>query len=197
VRKRSGSWTSDSIRLRCHGAPRILPAEPQRSPFCADRTARSAGLGGKTGAAGEDLLARSEGRRSVAGAGAAATKVLSVGESARGFLRCVESELNPVYPDLRWYGGIRFDQTYAGREPDRRWEAFGNGLFLLPRFELVADGTDAQLVCNILTDGTDRDRRFEILDQLQELRFDIDREPEGSCERSAVRSHPRAKSGAE
>jgi menaquinone-specific isochorismate synthase len=69
-------------------------------------------------------------------------------------------------PEVRYYGGLRFDPL---REPDAEWAAFGAYRFVLPRFELHA-GEEATLVCNLVL-PRDAERPAEILEQIERLSF--------------------------
>ena len=68
-------------------------------------------------------------------------------------------------PQVRYYGGLRFDLL---REPDVEWAAFGACRFVLPRFELHAGPLEATLVCNLVL-PRDAERGTEILEQIERL----------------------------
>jgi len=68
-------------------------------------------------------------------------------------------------PQVRYYGGIRFDPL---QEPDAEWLAFGAYRFILPRFELHAGPLEATLVCNLVL-PRDAERHAEILEQIESL----------------------------
>ena len=70
-------------------------------------------------------------------------------------------------PQVRYYGGLRFDPL---REPDSGWAAFGACRFVLPRFELHAGPLEATLVCNLVL-PRDAERTAEILEQIERLSF--------------------------
>jgi menaquinone-specific isochorismate synthase len=71
-------------------------------------------------------------------------------------------------PQVRYYGGLRFDPM---RKPDAEWAAFGAYRFVLPRFELHAGGREgATLVCNLVL-PSDAERPAEILEQIELLSF--------------------------
>jgi menaquinone-specific isochorismate synthase len=70
-------------------------------------------------------------------------------------------------PQVRYYGGLRFDPL---QEPDAGWAAFGACRFVLPRFELHAGVLEATLVCNLVL-PRDAERRTEILEQIERLSF--------------------------
>ncbi len=78
------------------------------------------------------------------------------------------SRLLASLPDTggaRYYGGGRFD---ALRQPGEEWAAFGAYRFVLPRFELHADGAGTTLVCNLVL-PRDAQGAPEILEQVEEL----------------------------
>jgi menaquinone-specific isochorismate synthase len=68
-------------------------------------------------------------------------------------------------PEVRYYGGLRFDHL---REPEKEWAAFGAYRFVLPRFELRAGDGEAALVCNLVL-PRDAERPAEILAQIERL----------------------------
>jgi menaquinone-specific isochorismate synthase len=68
-------------------------------------------------------------------------------------------------PEVRYYGGLRFDHL---REPEAEWAAFGAYRFVLPRFELRAGDGEAALVCNLVL-PRDAERPAEILAQIERL----------------------------
>jgi menaquinone-specific isochorismate synthase len=70
-------------------------------------------------------------------------------------------------PEVRYYGGLRFDHL---REPEAEWAAFGAYRFVLPRFELRAGDGEAALVCNLVL-PRDAERPAEILAQIERLTF--------------------------
>jgi menaquinone-specific isochorismate synthase len=70
-------------------------------------------------------------------------------------------------PQLRYYGGLRFDTL---REPDIEWASFGTYRFVLPRFELHVESGEAKLVCNLVL-PRDAERQAEILGQIEYLSF--------------------------
>jgi menaquinone-specific isochorismate synthase len=70
-------------------------------------------------------------------------------------------------PEVRYYGGFRFDHL---REPEAEWAAFGAYRFVLPRFELRAGDGEAALVCNLVL-PRDAERPAEILAQIERLTF--------------------------
>jgi menaquinone-specific isochorismate synthase len=57
----------------------------------------------------------------------------------------------PQGSGLRFYGGMRFDISSLARDTkaSEEWRPFGSGLFVMPRFEVVADGAKIVLACNL------------------------------------------------
>jgi menaquinone-specific isochorismate synthase len=99
----------------------------------------------------------------VAAVGAAELREADFAPGA-GFL----SELLASLPDpggARYYGGMRFDPL---QRPDGAWVAFGAYRFVLPRFELHADGAEAILVCNLVLPRDAHDASG-ILQEIEEL----------------------------
>ncbi|MFT4605273.1 MAG: menaquinone-specific isochorismate synthase, partial [Rhodothermales bacterium] len=73
--------------------------------------------------------------------------------------------LDGAHPAVRYYGGIRFD---GGRPMSQEWSSFGSLRMVLPRFELVVDGSTVELVCNLVPHH-DRARLASILEQIRAL----------------------------
>ena len=80
----------------------------------------------------------------------------------------------PTFGDgeARYYGGGRFDPS---GEEDDEWGPFGSYRFVLPRFELLVNGTAAMLVCNLVL-PRDLGQREEVLDQIEGLKTPWERE---------------------
>ncbi|WP_373538457.1 isochorismate synthase MenF [Chamaesiphon sp.] len=57
----------------------------------------------------------------------------------------LRQNLSPLFPQVRYYGGIGFSQQQA---IDPSWKLFGNYRFIVPRFELWTDGIDTFFACN-------------------------------------------------
>ena len=70
-------------------------------------------------------------------------------------------------PQLRYYGGLRFDPI---RELGVEWAAFCAYRFVMPRFELRVAGDAATLVCNLVL-PRDAHREAEIVEQIEQLSF--------------------------
>ena len=77
-------------------------------------------------------------------------------------------------PQVRYYGGMRFDTE---RGTDEEWAAFGAYSFVLPRFELRVEAGETVLACNLVL-PRDAENRDEILEEIENLFFD----PEASEE---------------
>lgn len=95
---------------------------------------------------------------------------------AGDFLRDLEPCLETVHDrlsrsrgDLRYFGGVRFDDRH--RDPE--WSAFKGCRFILPRFEIVRREDVTTFACNVRSDEDVDD----VPDQLQELVF-----PDGSLD---------------
>ena len=71
-------------------------------------------------------------------------------------------------PQVRYYGGLRFDSE---RETDEEWSAFEAYRFSLPRFELRVRAGETVLACNLVL-PRDTDNREEILEEIENLSFD-------------------------
>jgi menaquinone-specific isochorismate synthase len=70
-------------------------------------------------------------------------------------------------PQLRYYGGLRFDPI---RESSAEWATFRAYRFVMPRFELLAGDGEATLVCNLVL-PRDAERHVEILEEIEHLSF--------------------------
>ena len=69
--------------------------------------------------------------------------------------------LSAKYPNLQWYGGFGFDE----RNQDEDWEEFGAYRFVIPRFELAAQGDKMIFCCNLVG----RENTKSILKQLEKI----------------------------
>ena len=82
-----------------------------------------------------------------------------------GVARCLErSEAG-----LRCYGGMRFYEPLDG---DASWRRFPPGLFIVPQFELIREGADACLVCNLPAAAGETEIEG-ILASLNDMVFDL------------------------
>ncbi len=57
----------------------------------------------------------------------------------------LRQNLSPLFPQVRYYGGIEFDRE---RTSDPTWKLFGNYRFIVPKFEIYSDGNDTYFACN-------------------------------------------------
>jgi len=78
--------------------------------------------------------------------------------------------LDPQYPDLRYYGGFQFNR---GSKPSQEWKSFGAYRFIIPQFELHRSEQGTFLVCNILHHGLDDTLSDEVIQQLEEVQFEL------------------------
>ena len=79
--------------------------------------------------------------------------------------------LTPKYPYLQWYGGFCFDE----RHQDVDWEEFGAYRFVIPRFELAAQGDKMIFCCNLVG----RENIKSIQRQLADIQCDVPTYSEG------------------
>jgi menaquinone-specific isochorismate synthase len=83
------------------------------------------------------------------------------------FTRLRES-IAEVHPNLRYFGGMRFSHHRLANE---QWQPFGSYRFVLPRFEVLNQGDQCYLVCNIVLQGDEADLEREILAELDAMPF--------------------------
>lgn len=86
------------------------------------------------------------------------------------FFTKLNIRLSPSFKNLRYYGGISFNQN-PGRE--QNWQHFGNYRFVVPKFEIYAENNETYLVCNfLLEESRDWDLQLnQILFELNKLVF--------------------------
>ncbi len=82
-------------------------------------------------------------------------------------LQPLEERLRQADPEVRFYGGARFDARAAIAT---YWEPFGIGRFWLPRFEIRQQASRYWLVCNLVP-ALDRDREEAIIKALAALQW--------------------------
>jgi len=78
--------------------------------------------------------------------------------------------LDPKYPDLRYYGGFQFNQ---GSKPSQEWKSFGAYRFIIPQFELHRSDEGTFLVCNFLQNTENCDPPEGIVNQLEDVQFEL------------------------
>ena len=77
----------------------------------------------------------------------------------------LRKHLSRQYPQVRYYGGISFQQTKVINSP---WQDFGNYLFLVPKFEIYQNESGTFFASNLLVNCVNNS--YEQLQQtLQEL----------------------------
>ncbi len=91
----------------------------------------------------------------------------------------LRQNLSPLFPQVRYYGGISFSQN---RSLSPAWKIFGNYRFVVPRFEVRSDGIDTYFICNFscrsLTDSLSRQQtQLDLLTELAQLDLTIGSEP--------------------
>ncbi len=106
----------------------------------------------------------------------------------------LRQNLSSRFPQVRYYGGIGFSQN---RSIDANWQLFGNYRFIVPKFEMWADGIDTYFACNFRCQSlggdalnsstenqTNREQELDlILQELTQLDFtQIDRSHSQSAE---------------
>jgi len=83
--------------------------------------------------------------------------------------------LSCAHPNLRYYGGLRFD---AGRGADPCWARWGTYRFVIPRFEVLRAEAGCSFVCNAhCGDGHVADEVAAIERELAELTLREDERP--------------------
>jgi menaquinone-specific isochorismate synthase len=85
------------------------------------------------------------GNLTVAGVGIADEIADDLALDRSQILHQLRQNLSPLFPQVRYYGGICFDRD---RATSPAWKIFGNYRFVVPRFEIRSDGIDTYFVCN-------------------------------------------------
>jgi len=78
--------------------------------------------------------------------------------------------LNPQHADLRYYGGFQFNKKVPA---GKGWESFGAYRFIIPQFELYRSKEGTFLVSNYHFRPEQENRLDELLQQLDEIQFEI------------------------
>jgi len=78
--------------------------------------------------------------------------------------------LDPKYPDMRYYGGFQFNRD---SKPSQEWKSFGAYRFVIPQFELHRSEAGTFLVCNFLQNAENCNPPESILQQLDEIQFEL------------------------
>jgi len=79
----------------------------------------------------------------------------------------MEDRLSPDNPHLRYYGGIRFQESQI----DEEWKAYGHYQFLVPRFELVHTAGQTTFAVNIAVKDIQAEQIKQILEELNRINF--------------------------
>jgi menaquinone-specific isochorismate synthase len=82
---------------------------------------------------------------SIAGIGQAVCLTYRKLGNIKKIFKELRHSLSPQYPYLQWYGGFCFDDRHA----DDDWKEFGAYRFVIPRFELAAQGDKMIFCCNL------------------------------------------------
>lgn len=98
----------------------------------------------------------------VAGVGVAAEEWSSAPQDLERIFEDLAAGLSPAFPNLRYYGGFRFDGAMA-RDP--RWRSFGAYRFVIPQIEIGRKGNRFYVACN-LDPSEDAEAFFRRLDEL-------------------------------
>jgi menaquinone-specific isochorismate synthase len=81
--------------------------------------------------------------------------------------RQLRQHLSPLFPKVRYYGGIGFCQD---RSIDLHWKLFGNYRFIIPKFEICTDGANTFFACNFNCDFSS-EKLDLILHELAQIDF--------------------------
>jgi len=93
-----------------------------------------------------------DGQRVVAGVGIAERLDLDGAATPTQLVAAAAERLAGASAAIRYYGGCRFDTATVGSP---RWQGFGRGWLVLPRFEWVREGDRFVFACHV-TPGRDR-----------------------------------------
>ena len=89
--------------------------------------------------------------------------------------RRLRAGLSCARPNLRYYGGMRFDPR---RMADSRWTRWGAYWFVIPRFEVLTTSAGSFLVCNALSANGHEDHK-----EVAAIRHELGTIALGPCER--------------
>jgi menaquinone-specific isochorismate synthase len=77
------------------------------------------------------------------------------------FFQQLRQHLSPLFPQVRYYGGIGFSQA-ENRDPS--WQKFGNYQFIVPKFEICTNGIDTYFACNFqFNSEVEVDRQLKLI----------------------------------
>ena len=112
------------------------------------------------------------GCRQIACVGAAATFLSDLPDGKAQALGKAAVILRHADPNVRLYGGFRFDPLYPQTNRDPLWKNFGAAWLMLPRFELVTDEHGSRLSCNILGHEIGTSAIDDILSEVEKLHLE-------------------------
>lgn len=84
----------------------------------------------------------------------------------------LRKHLSCQYSQVRYYGGISFQQTQVVNSP---WQDFGTYLFLVPKFEIYRDESGTYFACNLLVncDNNSKKQLQQTLEELAAINFSL------------------------
>ena len=82
----------------------------------------------------------------------------------------MEDRLSSDNPHLRYYGGFSFSNDSV----DQDWQPLGQYYFCVPQFELLKEGEHTVFACNIAVKDVTPENITRILDELEQINFDLD-----------------------
>lgn len=82
----------------------------------------------------------------------------------------MQNVLTASHPELRFYGGIRFDSS---QPPSAEWQQFSTFRFIIPKFEIFHDGVQSWFACNFTVPSKENSQRFlkELQSEIERLKF--------------------------
>jgi len=98
----------------------------------------------------------------------------------------IHQRISQDNPHLRYYGGMDFSPHKQSEE----WNNFGKCKFVAPRFELFRDHEDTYFALNISPQETGKEALSKIIDELKQLRFDVQLVAEGFPELNSRQDQP-------
>lgn len=105
----------------------------------------------------------------LAGIGTADVLTGEVQADLDDLMRRLHAGIATVHPNLRYFGGMRFNPAPPLEE---KWKPFGAYRFVLPRFEVLKRGDQAYLACNIVhRAAAGDDLKQRLLDALDAMPF--------------------------
>ncbi|MDJ0589902.1 MAG: isochorismate synthase [Pleurocapsa sp. MO_226.B13] len=111
-------------------------------------------------------------RFTMAGIGAADLVFSQERVNTKFLFERLRQHLSCQYSQVRYYGGISFQQT---KEINSPWQDFGNHLFLVPKFEIYRDESGTYFACNFLVncDNNSNEQLQQTLQELASINFSL------------------------